>query len=286
MTTPRPGRVRITKTALIVLSSYRVAAALVIAYPAARSLGALGAASLPDGDLALFQPGGMFLLETLRLGARTLSASAESATVVAIAFATIGLLPLAAALADMVAPGSTRAERWGLAATRAPTLLFLRGATFLVQVVVAVGTRILMVAAASLTESFPDERVTDLVPLAVGLAGLVAVFVVGVTEDVARARVVRLGASGVEAARDACEAVIRAPASVLPGFLGPALGSAFVIAAVAWLAGLIDVSRPGSLRIAGVFAAHQVAVVAIVALRLRALGVALALASPAIGPPD
>lgn len=280
MTAIDEGRVRVTARAVAVLYLYRAVAGFVLGYPLARTLGALGATALPDGDLAFFAPGGLHLLEALRLGVRLIPASLESATFVSVLLGIVGLFPLAVALADLLDPAGTRRDHFGVAADRAPTLLFLSGATILGQAGIAIITALAVTAASTITDSLRDERTADLVPLVVGLGGLVAVAAVGVLQDVARAAAMRHGARGLDAVRVAGRTLVATPRAVVRGFLGPMVGTVLVVIGAATLTSFIDVSRPGAWRVACVSVEHQLAIVAIIALRLRALGTTLALVGP------
>lgn len=275
-----PSRVPVTLRALMILCLYRAAAATIVGYPIARTLGSLGPTALPDGDVSLFAPSGMQLLEALRFGARAIPASVESGSIVAIVLATVGLFPLAVALTALENPRATRGQLSSAAADRLPSFLFLSGATLLSQAVLAMTTALVVTGVSGLTDSFRNERTADLVPLLLGVIGLLAVLAVGVVQDVARAAVIRHGVRGIDSIRIAGTTLVATPRAVFGAFAGPMVATAFVVAAAAALTSACDVSRPGAWRIASVALVHQLAVVAIVALRLRALGAALTLVDP------
>jgi len=106
------------------------------------------------------------------------------------------------------------------------------------------------------------------------------ILAVGVVQDLARAAVIRHGARGTDALRIAGTTFVATPRAVFAAFLGPMVATAFLVAAAAALTSACNVSRPGAWRVALVLLAHQLAIVAIVALRLRALGAALTFVGP------
>lgn len=277
MNVPAKGRVKVTLRAVTLLYLYRAAAALVVGYPIARTFGALGPTALPDGDLTLFAPTGMRLLEALRLGARAIPASLESGSMVAILLAILGLFPLAAALTDLENPHATRGQLSSTAANRLPSFLLLSGATVLSQAVLVMMMVFVVTHVSALTDSLRNERTADLIPLLFGVFGFSTLLAVGIVQDLARAAVIRHGARGIDSLRIAGTTLVTTPRAVFAAFAGPAVATALVVAAAAALTSVCDVSRPGAWRVASVFFAHQLAVVAIVALRLRALGAALTL---------
>jgi hypothetical protein len=98
--------------------------------------------------------------------------------------------------------------------------------------------------------------------------------------------VMRHGTRGTASLRVAWRTLVATPRAVLARFLGPMAATLLIVTAGAVLTSAFDVSRPGAWRIASVFIVHQFAVVAIVALRLRALGAALTLVDPLGTAPD
>src|SRR4051794_1301144 len=88
----------------LLLYAFRAAAALLIAYPVARVAQGSAPIAYPEGDAALFSPGGLELLEMLRLGGRPLAAAVQSGLLVGLVLAVLGLFPLAAALKWILTP--------------------------------------------------------------------------------------------------------------------------------------------------------------------------------------
>jgi hypothetical protein len=103
-------------------------------------------------------------------------------------------------------------------------------------------------------------------------------FAISVAEDVVRAALVKHdGAPLLRACGVARRAILAAPVRVVTAAAGPLFAGAALVVVGAWLTGVIDVSRPGALRVAGVFMVHQAVALALAALRVRWLGSALAL---------
>jgi hypothetical protein len=91
--------------AVLLAAALRSASGWVVAFPIVAALSALGVGSLPGGDRALFAPGGLLLVETLRVGEVPLRAAAQAsllswvlcalaqALTTALVFAAFGLQP-------------------------------------------------------------------------------------------------------------------------------------------------------------------------------------------------
>jgi hypothetical protein len=270
----------VTARAVALLYVYRAVTGFVFGYPVARTLGALGASALPDGDREFFAPGGLHLLEALRLGVRILPSALESATFAGILVSIAGTFPFAVALTDVLNPSWTRRERFGRAAERAPTLLVLTGATVLVQALVLTFTVMIATGAGSLAGSLRNERTSDLPPLVVGAVGLLLCFAIGVVQDLARAAAVRHATGALESVRVAARTLSSAPGAVCRAFVTPALAAIALVTGGAAFASVVDVSRPGAWRVAAVGLEHQLVILAIVVLRLGALARALTLTGP------
>jgi hypothetical protein len=274
-----PGRLRAGTFAAGMLYAYRLVGAFVLAYPAARTLGAFGPMASPEADQALFEPGGYHLLEALRLAGHAVPASVESAAVLLSAVGILGLVPLALAQASLAAPGGTPADWGARAAAVLPRLLVLGGGTMLARAGLVIGGLVAVGAASTLGEGARDERV----PVALGAAVLAPLLslwlLLGIVQDLARASVVRLDATVGDGLSRALTTLRERPAAVLGAYALLTLAGGSAVGLAAWAAGALDVSRPGSARVWGAFAAHQSAVLALVVLRVAWLGRALALVS-------
>jgi len=259
----------------LVLFAFRALAGLVVSYPLARSIGALLATSMPDGDLSLFAPGGFPLLETLRVGSRAIPAAVEGAALQTFALSALGLPPLVAALVlldDRSVPVARAAAR---SVETFGAMLVVSGMTLLAQALVLVLSSFLVSGATTLSAVATNEMAADSFPLAAILLGVIGIELLSMLRDVARAVIVVRDEQGLSA--------IRTALSVFPGGFRTLAGtsvtnvamSAIVVYAAASLTTKLDVSRPGALRVASVFLVHQCVLAALVWLRLRFLGKAL-----------
>jgi hypothetical protein len=124
-----------------------------------------------------------------------------------------------------------------------------------------------------------DERLLTLVPVLVFGVGLLGCAWLGAVQDVARAIVVQRGLGARPALFEALTLLRRDAASVLFGSYPSVTGSAFAWLSAAWLLMRLDLSGPSTRGIALAFLVHQAAVLVGLALRVRWLGGALALAA-------
>ena len=88
-----------------------------------------------------------------------------------------------------------------------------------------------------------------------------------------------VGQPGTPAPRAALDAARRSPVAVLLGWFPYALAGALLVATVALLTGVIDVSKPGSARLLAIAGIHQLTLAVLVILRGAWLARALRLAS-------
>jgi hypothetical protein len=107
----------------------------------------------------------------------------------------------------------------------------------------------------------------SLLELAAWLVVALGAGALGGVADVAKACFVRSQAGLAAALQQAFSCLSRRPFLASFGWLPYALLFGMGVAAAAWLAAALDVSRPGGLRVAGVFVAHQLVILLSVALR-------------------
>lgn len=263
--------------AAFALYAARAASAAIVSYPVARTLTAFGARTRPEGDASLFADGGLLLLDTLRVAEPALRGVAQAASVLTVALAVLGLLPLGFSLStlrDGTRPWfeSTRdAARWF------PTLVLLGGATIFVQALLAAGGAFLAGGAMSLAGKLADERAPALAAAPVVLVTALLVAGAGIVQDLVRADV----AASDDASLQASLRVALASARARPGRIFAAWGTlaalqGAVVLGAAVVTPWIDVSKPGAMRIVAVASLHQAAVFATCWIRCvwlsRALG--------------
>jgi len=162
---------------------YRALVGILVALPAAAVIGA-ATTSWPHGQSELFAPGGVLLLESLRLARRGIPAAVYSGGAIAAVALLAGVVPLGALLAGLGRRGrAPLAFLASLAAAHAGTLALLFGLGALAQGIVAavavlLGSKVLdLLALAS-----PGD---DLAFLALFAVVLALVCVVGVLRDLA-----------------------------------------------------------------------------------------------------
>jgi hypothetical protein len=252
---PRPWR----RPGLVALyAGYRAVAAFLIAAPAAVLAGTtLG--GHPRGDASLFDPGGLLLLETARLGRRALVPLAASGGAVALLFALFGLVPLSALIAGLGREG--RLDRRDLA-----------GRTF-----APLGTMALLAACALAAEAFvgvlfvllrsKGASGTWAEGASLAAAGLLVVVIVavGVLHDLARVAAVHRAARFYGACSLALRAARRSAPRALAAYGAAAILAAAVCAAAFALApSYATASTP---RFLLQVAVDQVAILAVAFLR-------------------
>jgi hypothetical protein len=261
--------------ASLLLYAYRVGASTLVAYPIARTLTAFGATMHVEGDRSLFESGGFRLLESLRLGGPSLSASAESGVLIGACLAVLGLLPLAAAMAVLARPSAGHGDVAKRAIELFPVFLKLGAAAVLVQGVICAVAAAVAPTLSGFAGVIANEKARDLVVLAALLPAAVAVVGLGIWEDVARAAAV----DGAPRARDAAQlglaALVGRPAATLGACAVMAAGGCTAVAISAAAVGFIDVSRPGVGRVVAVAAVHQATLFVVAALRVAWLRVGL-----------
>lgn len=278
MTRRIPGRLGANTRAVMLQYGYRVLAAFVVAYPATKTIGAISA-SFPGGDRALFEPGGFYLLEALRVGSPLVPAAIEGAAVVGAILAFAGLFPLAVSLEVLRRPSASLGDAVRCGATRFPTFALVGAVTVLAQVAV------IILASAALgalpLHSFLNERNADVLLVVLAAPPALGVFALGVVEDLVRAELVSGDGAWPRALVRALRTLSVRSGDVLRHLWLPSLGAPLLVLAAVFATTAIDVSRPGALRVGAVFVMHQLVVLGIVVLRTGWLRGALALASSA-----
>jgi hypothetical protein len=255
------------KRPLVVLgiALLRLLGGFVLALPLASLIGQSGVGLTPQGDRALFEAGGYFLIELLRLKGADLVALAR------------GLLPLlglglvctvacnAALLVALNLRGRLELGAWlGRAVARIPAFLVLGCAVGLLQVVLWMGA-LLVLPAIPTPPHLP--RLTTAGHLAGTLVVALLAGAAGGFADIVKASLVRHEVSLTSALSHAWRCWRRRPWICCLGWL-PFAG-VFVLALVlaAALTEALDVSRPGAWRLLAVAALHQLVIALSVLLR-------------------
>lgn len=260
----------------LALWAYRLATAWIVAYPLSQAVEAHGIAQFPGGDAVLFEPGGVRLVELLRIGRPALTASVESAVVLGVVVALVSLIPLAAVIVRLDNADLGLRSCLSRALAHGPPFVLLFGLALVAQ------TILLFVALSFAAPSLEPLRLlvgprgADFAIVAGGALTLGLLAAVGVLHDLARAHVVSREERALSALRAAAATFFRHPARVLLGWGVPAVVSLVVVGAAAWAVGALNVERDAAWRLLAVFGVHQCAAFVIVLSRLawleRALG--------------
>jgi hypothetical protein len=187
------------------------------------------------GDALLWEVGGFPLLETARLLAPTALALGRAAPWALLAWALLGLVPQALALASLAAGDASPIKRADLALRALPALFLVLGATVLARVVVLLLCLLFARGLApGLTGLSDPARMLAHLPLALLALGLLALL--RVLHDLAASAVVVRGERGRDALLTGLEILHRRPFGVGSVWARWALAGVGVVLA-AWLLG-------------------------------------------------
>ncbi len=282
MTPCPPERIRARRRpgAVALLWAARLLASLLVAWPIAGVFGALGAGRGAERDAVLFEPGALFLLEALRLGDRALLAALQSAAFSWAVFALLLLVPMAALLVALAHEGRLELGAWlGTALHHVPRFLLLAGITLLGQALLVVVFALAYGGIQRLWIGRASERSADL--LSVAWFGLAAagVLLFSVLQDLARAASVTRQERASDNLVHAVGVLRARPGRVLGTWLVVSFVGIAVVALAAWAVDATHVERPETWRVVTVALTHQLAALALAALRaawlafsLRAVG--------------
>ncbi|MFO0568675.1 MAG: hypothetical protein U0263_23640 [Polyangiaceae bacterium] len=246
---------------------FRLLCGWIIASPLARALAAQGATQHPRGDAILFERGGLELTEALRLGGAVLAEEAKGSLLVAVLLGFVSLVPavgLLSALDEDARSGPSEWTKRGVALWPRSSVMF--GAKWFAQGVYWLLAGLLVVFIYRKAPTHWDERSVDLTALGVALLCSLPALFLGLVEEMARIELVR-GARLGGALRRAVRLTASRPIRIGGSWLLATLFGAALTVAVAHLVGALDVSRPGSARMVGVFVLHQAAIFGILCAR-------------------
>lgn len=260
----RPGLV-----ALLYL--HRAIFGLALALPTVAALG-FATSRYPRAQAALFDPGAMMLLESLRVSRRTVPPVVWSSSTVALAAAAIGLVPLAMAIAGLGRQGRLLgAFLLGRAWAHAGTLALLFGLTLAAQVVTAAILMLLGGKLIDATHIVPPAE--DLAFAALILVVLAVVSVIGVIRDLAYASAVHHDRGLYTATSRAIHAFRERPARTFLAWAWRAGLGLVLLVLAAWLTPPARDASTGMIALG--FLIHQVALFAAAFARASWLAAAI-----------
>lgn len=257
----------------------RVTASVLLALPAAGAIRGTGVTRLPSGDRALFEPGGLMLLEALRVLKPQAGGLMTTALLTAFTLAALLVVPHAILLTSLA-----RGERRSVSATvaeavaRLPALYSLSALGFLAKCLLFA----LCVTLAGFARDGvggANERAQDLMFAAVAALGVLGWIAGGAVTDLARAACV----DGRQRVRDAALAALGTlgarPLRVAACYALYTSSALVLVVAAGALVSQLDVSRPETARFAAVAVLHQLVALALAFLRAAVLAETFALVS-------
>ena len=232
-------------------------------------------AGYPRGDAELFDPGGIMLLEAIRLARFGAPAAATSSALVIVLAGAVGLLPFAALIAGLGREGRVRASFLAARAVRPlGTLTLLWGLSFAAQAIVGALATVLgvkLVGALHLA-----DRGEALAHVVLALIVLLVLLPIGVARDLAAVSAVNDETRFYTSSSRALLVLRRAFVRALGGYLVRALAALAILLVALVIPGLLRApDAPPAVAIP--FAIHQLAIVLAVSLRASWLASAIRL---------
>jgi hypothetical protein len=273
---PRPGAFA---EAALLLYGTRALLGWFVALPIVQVVEQSGIGLLERGDAALFQPGGLHLLELVREQSAGLRAGLE--TSIFLGVTTLIVLAVPQALLFARAPKTLREHGGSLRVLSvAPRFLGVGVLEALGVALVAVVFAITSAAVAASFGASTSEPERDLARLAVLLPGLGAMNLIAILADIVRLELVRGPTRLLRALPTAIDDLRGALGPLLGGFTLASGSSVLLVALGARGTELCRIEEPGALRVVLVALLHQgvlFALVAIQALWVRRLDAVIAM---------
>jgi hypothetical protein len=277
-------RVRERWGAILFVWSFQLLASVLIAAPVVGAIASSGVTAHPRGDRVLFEPGGMLLVETVRIAAGALIAALQASLLELAVFAVVASVPLAALVLALASRERLRAGPWlGAAIAHFPAFVLIGGVGWLARAVVVVLALLIAGGIGTGLTAALGERGGDLALLGGALLVAMLLAAVGIAADLARAAAVRSSSRGLPALASGLRSLLARPLAAAVGWLIPAVWSIAIVAAAALAVALLRVDLAGGWRVAVALIAHQLGVLALVALRALWFKTALELVGPPHG---
>ncbi len=259
---------------ILLVAACRLTVAAGVTLPLWEAVDATSLGRLPGGDSSLFEPGGLILVEWLRLEGSQLIHAVQASLLLSILGGLLLLFPLALLIAGLTDTKRLRFADHGLRAFLAlPRLVLLAGLTCVVQTLSVLA---LLLAFSALSATFsPDDRGWLL--LAFLGVGLLLCAAAGIVEDLARAGVMAHGLGVRASLAHALDTCRQKPIAVAWVSGVPAALATLLVFGTTWWTLYLSVPRhwPAWLD----FTVHETCFVLLVALRAVWLHGALGLTS-------
>jgi hypothetical protein len=262
-------RARRRPWAIVWMWGWESVAAFVVAYPAAMAVRSVYGAH-PHGDAALWNPGGLELLDLLMSNASAGASIFTLLGVVLLVASVLGVIPLAALLASIAFVTRDRQpppirNAFARGASAFPTMLALMGITLAVQLVLLfLGTLAGIAMNAVLIDRAGEARADQLGVLA-AMVFVATATALGVAHDLARAAAVRFRVGARRAARMGLNTFRRAPVSISFSWAWRAAASLVPIIVGSVVAERVGLRGGGALF--ALFVVHQLVIGSRIALR-------------------
>lgn len=199
----------------------RLGFAALIALPLASALVSPGVSALPAGDAALFAPGGLYLVETLRLALPALTSALPVAGWLLALASVLGALPVGALLFAAHHPEEGVLRCMQRALGHLPRLLLLGGIGLLGQALILVFATVGAGGLRSALTAGSGAPVGDFAALAVVLLGIGSAAVMGLWCDLARASSIAHPLGVAQCWQHALRCARTRPATVLIAYCAP-----------------------------------------------------------------
>lgn len=264
----------------------RAALGWLVALPLICAVGASGLGALPQADRALFEAGGLWLVELFFREMHALSGGLRAGVLLAVAALVLRIPVTALLFASTVDPKASLSLAFRRGLSRFPRFLGLFVLELLGRVLVLGFTLLTARALESLGPHPANEALADLVPSLAYVLGFLLFSWLSAFHECCRAVSMAAPKLPFGGALSEASRLVRASLIELTGAFVLYVGvSALLLAAGARGVETLDVSRPGALRVAGAFAAHQAALFALGLLQMLWLRRVVSLTQPGLAQP-
>lgn len=250
-------------TSVLALWLTRAVLGWLVLSPLAFAVSGSGIGALPQGDRALFAPGGLWLLELARVRAELLSASLRPAAVLYAVCAVGCALPLALAFSIQARAGDLAVRR---AFTLVPAFLLV-GAAELAALALWLFLALLIGASAAGSIRACGVVAEDATTVGFAVVALLGVMALAVLADVVRARLAQVPRARFSLG-GALDAAGRAAAALTGGYVLASGAGALLVAIIARSVELIGIEQEGPARLVAASLLHQASLLGLSAVQV------------------